>query len=58
MYDREESDSPIVPKKLSNKQGDDKPWAEIVEGRGGLVENMQQDGMCRTQSRERHRFAT
>lgn len=39
MYDREESDSPIVPRKLLNKSGDNKPLAEAVEGRGELMEN-------------------
>jgi hypothetical protein len=51
MYDCEESDSLIVPKKLSNKCGDNKPQAEAVEGRGELMENTKQDDMLRTQSR-------
>jgi group II intron reverse transcriptase/maturase len=55
MYGCEESDLVIVPKKLSNKSGDNKPLAEAVEGRTGPMENMKQDGMCRTQSRMKKR---
>jgi len=51
MHDCEKSDLVIVPKKLLNKCGDNKPQAETVEGRTGLMENMKQDVMCRTQSR-------
>jgi group II intron reverse transcriptase/maturase len=51
MYDCEESDSFIVPKKPPNKCCDNKQQAEMVEGRSGLVENMKQDGMRRTQGR-------
>jgi hypothetical protein len=50
-YGQEKSDSPIVPGKPPNNQGDDKPCAEAVEGRGGLVWNAKQGGMYRTQSR-------
>jgi hypothetical protein len=51
MCGQEKSDSPIVPEKPLNKHGDDKPCAEAVEERGGLVRNAERGGMYRTQSR-------
>jgi group II intron reverse transcriptase/maturase len=51
MHGHEESDSFIVPKNPSNKCGDNKPHAEVGEGRRGLMENMEQNGMRRAQSR-------
>jgi hypothetical protein len=51
MYSREKSDSPIVPENPPNNHGDDKPCAEVVEERGGLMWNAKQGGMYRTQSR-------
>lgn len=50
MYYQEKSDSPIVPEKAPNKHSDNKPCAEAVEERGGLVRNAKQGGMYRTQS--------
>jgi hypothetical protein len=51
MHGHEKSDSFIVPKNPSNKSGDNKPQAEMGEGRDEPVENMEQDGMPRTQRR-------
>lgn len=50
MHCQEKSDSPIVPEKPPNNHGDDKPCAEVVEERGGLVRNAKQNGMYQTQS--------
>ncbi len=50
MYDHEESDSFIVPVNLLNKSCN-KPLAETGEGRNGPMENMEQNGNPRTQSR-------
>lgn len=51
MNGREKSDSLIVPEKLPNKCGDNKPQAEAAEGRSGLMENTKRDVMRRTQCR-------
>jgi group II intron reverse transcriptase/maturase len=51
MYGHEESDSLIVPENPLNKSGDNKPQAETEEGRGGPMENMEQNGIPRTPSR-------
>jgi group II intron reverse transcriptase/maturase len=51
MHDHEKSDSFIEPKNPLNKCGDNKPQAEMVEGRDEPMENMQQDSIPRTQCR-------
>jgi RNA-directed DNA polymerase len=48
---RGKSDRPIVPKKPSNKEGDVKASAEVVEGRGLTKGNARQPTAPRTQSR-------
>jgi hypothetical protein len=50
MYGGGESYSEIVPVKQPNKSG--RPPAEVVEGRPLTKENMDQQNLCRTQSRE------
>ena len=50
MYGGGESYSGIVPAKQLNKSG--RPPAEVVEGRELTKENMDQQNLCRTQSRE------
>ena len=50
MHDDGESFSGIVPAKQPNKSG--RPPAEVVEGRTLTKENMDQQNLCRTQSRE------
>jgi group II intron reverse transcriptase/maturase len=55
VYGHEKSDSFIVPESPSNKCGDNKPQAEMGEGRNGPMENMEQNGICRTQSRTKAR---
>ena len=55
MHGHEKSDSFIVPRNLLNKCGDDKPQAEMGEGRNGLMENMEQIDMHRTPSRMKTR---
>jgi group II intron reverse transcriptase/maturase len=51
MHGLEKSDSFIVPKNPSNKSGDNKPQAEMGEGRDEPMGNMEQDVMPRTQRR-------
>lgn len=51
MYDHEESDSFIVPANLSNKCGDNKPQAEMGEGRNEPMKNTKQTDIPRTQRR-------
>jgi hypothetical protein len=50
MHGDGESYSGIVPAKQPNKSG--RPPAEVVEGRTLTKENMDQQNLCRTQSRE------
>ncbi len=50
MNGGQESYSGIVPTKQPNKSG--RPPAEVVEGRTLSKENMDQQNLCRTQSRE------
>ena len=45
-----ESYSGVIPAKQLNKSG--RPPAEVVEGRELTKENMDQQNLCRTQSRE------
>lgn len=51
MYGHEKSDSFIVPKSPSNKCGDNKPQAELEEGRDEPMENTKQNSILRTQCR-------
>jgi hypothetical protein len=62
MYDRGKSDSPIVPRKMPNKETQTEPAqsgspsppsAEALEGRGLTKENAPQRYSLRTQSRDR-----
>ena len=55
MHGHEKSDSFIVPRNLLNKCGDNKPQAEMGEGRNGLMENMKQTDIHRTPSRTKTR---
>jgi len=50
MHGHEESDRPILPAKLPNKTGG--PVAEVMEGRGLVKENTDQQNTLRTQRRE------
>jgi len=52
MYEHGKSDSPIVPKKLSNKDCEIPSSAERAEGRGLTKGNLSQQTKCRTQGRE------
>ena len=52
MHEHGESDNPIVPKKLSNKDCELSQPAERVEGRGLTKGNLSQQNKRRTQGRE------
>lgn len=49
-----QSDEPIVPAKSANKDATEAP-AESIEGRGSTKRNAEQNALCRTQDRTKHR---